>query len=83
MVKVLTMIIVPLLMVATVSTIPVEAKVWYVRPFGGHYGTADGSKYENAFNGFNNLNWGKRRNTVRGYAFCLRYTPANFVYTKE
>jgi hypothetical protein len=59
MVKVLTMIIVPLLMVATVSTIPVEAKVWYVRPFGGHYGTADGLKYENAFNGFNNLNWGK------------------------
>jgi hypothetical protein len=30
---------------------------WYVRPSGGSYNLANGRTYENAFNGFSNINW--------------------------
>ncbi|MEW5802932.1 MAG: choice-of-anchor Q domain-containing protein [bacterium] len=32
---------------------------WYVRPSGGHYGSEDGTSYENAWNGFKNIVWGE------------------------
>ena len=30
---------------------------WYVRPAGGNYGTEDGTSYENAWDGFSNIDW--------------------------
>jgi hypothetical protein len=31
---------------------------WYVRPFGGSYGSANGTSYNNAWNGLGNIVWG-------------------------
>lgn len=33
------------------------ADTWYVRPSGGSYGAEDGSGYENAWDGFANIDW--------------------------
>lgn len=35
---------------------------FYVRPLGGSYGLEDGSSYENAWNGFINIDWGLLEN---------------------
>jgi hypothetical protein len=35
----------------------VMAKDWYVRPAGGDYGSEDGTSHENAWDGFENIDW--------------------------
>jgi len=35
------------------------ASDWYVRPSGGSYGSEDGTSYENAWDGFINIDWSK------------------------
>jgi parallel beta-helix repeat protein len=35
-----------------------SAEVFYIRPLGGSYGSEDGSSYDNAWDGFNNIAWG-------------------------
>ena len=36
----------------------VSATTWYVRPAGGNYSLEDGSSYDNAWDGLNNVVWG-------------------------
>lgn len=36
----------------------VHAKDWYVRPAGGNYGRADGTSYDDAWNGLLQVKWG-------------------------
>jgi hypothetical protein len=36
----------------------IYAKDWYVRPAGGTYGSENGTSYENAWDGLNNVVWG-------------------------
>lgn len=36
----------------------VSAEDLYVRPNGGNYGSEDGSDWSNAFDGFNDVQWG-------------------------
>ena len=31
--------------------------IWYVRPSGGTYGNEDGTSYDNAWDGFTNIDW--------------------------
>ena len=35
----------------------VAARDWFVRPAGGNYGSENGSSYQNAWDGFANINW--------------------------
>lgn len=40
-----------------INPFEVFEQTWYVRPAGGSYGTEDGTSYDNAWDGFTNIDW--------------------------
>jgi peptidoglycan hydrolase-like protein with peptidoglycan-binding domain len=41
-----------------------RAETFYVRPVTGTYGTSDGTSYDNAFDGFDDISWGNTNGSV-------------------